>query len=851
MKQKVVITGGIGYIGTELCKIYSGESWYKDIVVIDSRFVSERITQLTDWGIRYINSDIFDEELLRKELSDADVIIHLAGITDVAYTKTESNEVQDNNIKRVGIEGTRNIIKFAGEKTKIIFPSTHVVYEGFEETKYNITEDVETCPILTYAKGKVQSEIDLFNSNKDFVVLRLASVYGYSTDTMRMGIMPNLFSKIASQNGTIKLFSGGVQLKSLVPLIDVARCMKFMAESENTREIYHLSKDNLTVKDVANLCKEINPKLTIIETQDEIPNLGYTISNEKLLATGFEFRYNLKDSLTEMISKWSAKEKRSDLEFIQRGDKEFIDERGKISNYELTEPINLIGYIESKAGTVRANHFHPIQEQKCLLVKGKYVSVIKDLSDPNALIETRLIKEGDIAVIKPNVAHTMVFLEDSIFLNLVRGEREHENYGITHTIPYILVDEKFRKQLVDGFKTECRSCGNIHMEKVISLGKSPLANNLLESKDQEFNTYPLEIDYCPSCHNVQLNFVVNPTEMFDNYLYVSSTAKSFRDHFEAAAIDYIDRFELNQNSLVIDIGSNDGVFLKPLRDRGVMVLGVEPAKNIAEIANASGIDTVNAFFDSETVQNIKKTHGKASLVTASNVFAHSDGLKEMAENVFDILEENGKFVIEVQYLLDTINDLTFDNIYHEHVNYWSVTSLNNFFNNLGLFIVDVEHVNTHGGSIRVFVGREKLESSNLNRFLQEEKNFGLQDYKTYVEFGDRVRELRENVNKNIRKLKQDYGRIAAYGSPAKATTALNFYGVDSSFIEYTVEDNKLKNNKVIPGTGIVIKDKQYCLENLPGVIVVLAWNFFEDIKRNNQDLIEKGVKFISIKDLEK
>lgn len=401
-----------------------------------------------------------------------------------------------------------------------------------------------------------------------------------------------------------------------------------------------------------------------------------------------------------------------------------------------------------------------------------------------------------------------------------------------------------------GFKTECRGCGSVITEEVLSLGNSPLANNLLENSSQEYETYPLEIEYCSKCHNVQLNYVVEPEKMFSNYLYVSSTAKSFREHFERAAVDYIGRFGLNEHSLVVDIGSNDGVFLKPLRDRSVRVVGVEPAKNISDIANSIGVTTINSFFNTDTVGQIKKIHGNARIVTASNVFAHSDDLVQMTNDVFSLLEENGNFVIEVQYLLDTINDLTFDNIYHEHVNYWSVTSISNFFERLGFFVVDVEHIDTHGGSIRVFVGRKKVESENLKKFLSEEDRFGLKDYSTYVKFGDKVRNLRENVRKNFDSLNSGM-RVAAYGSPAKATTALNFYGVDSSSIEYTVEDNPLKKNKVIPGTGIVIKDKQYCMENLPDVIVVLAWNFFDDIKRNNQDLIERGVRFVSIKDLEK
>ena len=843
-KNKIVITGGLGYIGSELCKLYSGEARYRDIVVIDSRFVSERVKQLREWGINFIQGSILDENLLEKELKGANLIIHLAGITDVAYTKTESNTDKDTEITNIGVNGTRNVLKYADEKCKIIFPSTHVIYEGFETTMMGITEDTAVKPILTYSTGKAISEVDIRESGKDYVILRLASVYGYSTDTMRMGIMPNLFSKIASQNGTIKLFSGGVQLKSLVPLIDVARCFKFMGENDFKNETYHLSKETMTVKEVAELCRKINPKLKIIETNDEIPNLGYTISNEKLLKTGFNFLYNIEGCINEMITNWAYRKEPEDLEYIIRGGKEFIDDRGKILNFELTEPINLIGYIESKYGTVRANHYHPIQEQKCLLIKGKYVSVVKDLDDPNAVIETRLIKEGDIAVIRPNVAHTMVFLEDSIFLNLVRGEREHENYGITHTIPYILVDDNFRKDIIAGYKSECRCCGNIHLEKVISLGTSPMANNLLDSKEETFEEFPLQMDYCSTCHNSQLSYVVPADKMFDNYLYVSSTSASFRKHFEEAAINYIDRFKLDSNSFVVDIGSNDGVALKPLQDRGVRVMGVEPAKNVAKIAIDNGIPTINVYFDENTFED----NNIVDLITASNVFAHADDLKGMTKNVFKLLKETGTFVVEVQYLLDTIKDLTFDNIYHEHVNYWSVTSINNFFNNLGFTVVDVEHIDTHGGSIRVYIQNGGEVSENVSKFLYSEEEFGLSDFKTYREFAERIGTSKKNVLKNIKKLKDDGYKLIGYGSPAKATTALNYYGITNDDIDFIVEDNELKHGKIIPRVNIPIKPKSELVgDNIK--VIILAWNFANEIKNNNKEFINNGIEFISIKDL--
>lgn len=851
--KKIVITGALGYIGTELCKLYSGEARFKNIVAVDTRFCSERVKQLRDWGIDFIQTSILDEERMKDILSDADTVIHLAGITDVAYTKTESNLEQDKNIKETAIVGTRNIINSVADNCKIIFPSTHVVYEGFEETKLDINESEQTCPTLSYANGKVQSEMDLRYSNKNYVILRFASVYGYSSDTMRTNIMPNLFSKIASQNGTIKLFSGGVQLKSLVPLLDVVRCLKFMEErTDINRELFHLSKDSMTVKEVAEICKDVNPKLKIIETDDEIPNLGYTISNKKLLSTGFKFRYNIKECIEEMIHNWSERKINPDLEYLDKGGKEYVDGRGRILNYELTEPINLIGMIDSKAGTVRANHYHPIQEQKCLLVEGQYISVIKDLSVPNSPIETRVVNKGDIAIIKPNVAHTMVFTQDSVFLNLVRGEREHENYGITHTIPYKLVDDELRDRLLSTYKTSCRSCGNIQLERCVSLGTSPLANNLVDSPDENVITYPLEMNYCPECHNCQLSVVVPPEQMFDEYLYVSSTSSKFVKHFEEAAEKYIQEFNLDEKyGIVVDVGSNDGIALKPFKEHSIKVVGVEPAKNIAKIANEKGILTYEDYFDYKLVNKIIDKHGKANLVTASNVFAHSDKLSEMAESAFNLLEDGGSFVVEVQYLLATIKDLTFDNIYHEHTNYWSVTSIDNFFRGMGVFVYRVEYIDTHGGSIRVYVSKDVnvVIEESVNEFIENEEKFGLTKISTYKDFGDKIDKIKCNVRKNMDKLKEQYGTIAGYASPAKATTALNFLGIDHNDIEYVVEDNELKHNKFIPCVNIPIKNKDYCLENLPDVVIVLAWNFFDYIKEQNQDLIDAGCKFINMNDL--
>tara|TARA_R100000008_G_scaffold86896_1_gene82580 strand:- start:7101 stop:9695 length:2595 start_codon:yes stop_codon:yes gene_type:complete len=850
-KKKIVITGGLGYIGSELCKLYSGLSWKYDITVIDRRFSSALVTQLRKWGFKYIQAGILDVSTIRGPLQNADVVIHLAGVTDVAYTATESNEELDSSIRETGVDGTRNIIELTSADCKIIFPSTHVVYEGFEDTMENISEEIQPTPVLTYSAGKVQSEEDLKNSGKNYVIVRLASVCGYSGDNMRINIMPNLFAKIASQGGQIKLFSGGVQLKSLVPLIDVARCFQFMEQHDEIRqEIFHCALESMTVKEVALMCQEFAPSVTLTETEDEIPNLGYTISNKKLLKTGFEFLYSIQGCIEEMVTNWSPHPIPPALEYTQQGANTYVDERGFITNYELTEPINLIGYIESKRGTIRANHFHPIQEQKCLLLKGRYISVVKDLLNPRSSLHTQIINPGDIAIIKPHVAHTMIFLEDSVFLNLVRGEREHDNYGVTHTLAYPLVDEVLKDSLLANYSRFCRVSGSAHLKPVLSLGFSPLANNLLDSPSEPEELFPLELVYCPESHNCQLSYSVPSSKMFDHYLYVSSTTQSFREHFERASEYYIKKFTLNHNSFVVDIGSNDGIALKPLQKKGIRTLGIEPATNVAQIANEAGVNTINEYFTKDLSGRITAQYGHADLITASNVFAHADNLTEIACAAFDVLKDDGVFIIEVQYLVDTIKDLTFDNIYHEHVNYWTVTSLNNFFNNLSSTIINVEHIDTHGGSLRLYVKRGEREiSAAVEEFLSEEDKFGIKNYSTYRDFAERVKRCKENVLLNLKKLKNQNLVLAGYGAPAKATTALNYYGITSEEISYIIEDNPLKHNKYIPGVKIPIYSKDMVSKEPPDVIIVMAWNFFEVIKENNQDLLNKGIKFISIKDL--
>ena len=353
------------------------------------------------------------------------------------------------------------------------------------------------------------------------------------------------------------------------------------------------------------------------------------------------------------------------------------------------------------------------------------------------------------------------------------------------------------------------------------------------------------MNYCENCHNCQLSVAVKAEKMFSHYLYTSSTSTKFREHFINAASLYVKQFKLNKDkSVIVDIGSNDGVGLKPFKDLGFKkLLGIEPAKKLAKLANKNEIKTFNGFLNKSNVRKIKL---KADVILASNVFAHADNLNEMAECMLSMLKKKGTLIIEVQYLVNTLKDLTFDNIYHEHYNYWSLTSLINFFKKFKIKIFKVEKINTHGGSIRVYINKNqkiKLDKSII-KTLNEEEKFGIKKYKTYQSFGNKVYKLRENFLKNLKKLKINSKKIIGFGAPAKATTALNFFGVNNE-IDFIVEDNSLKHNKIIPGVSIPIYPKTR-IKDKNNTIMVLAWNFFDEIKSKNKNLSNE---FINMKEL--
>ncbi len=397
--------------------------------------------------------------------------------------------------------------------------------------------------------------------------------------------------------------------------------------------------------------------------------------------------------------------------------------------------------------------------------------------------------------------------------------------------------------------TSCRVCGNKTFFEALSLGSSPLANSFLKKADlkNEERYFPLALKLCNSCGLLQLADIVNPDLMFKNYLYVSSTSRSFVEHFEKFAQDINKRFHLGRNTLVVDIGSNDGILLKPLKKLGAKTLGVDPAKNVVEIARKAGIETIADFFNERVARRILKKYGTAKIITAANVFAHTGNWDEFVKSAKILLSEDGVLIIEAPYLLDFIKKNLFDTVYHEHLSYVAINPLVKFFNKFGMIIFDVQKVSSHGGSIRVFIKNTKGPykfKRRFNRFMKKEKINGLTLTTTYEKFSKKIEMNRKLLVKMLSKLKDDGNKIVGYGAPAKGNTLLNYFGIGPELLEFIVDDSKLKQNYYTPGTHILITSPDKLKKIKFNYLLILAWNFADSIIKNHSYLRRRGVKFI-------
>lgn len=395
----------------------------------------------------------------------------------------------------------------------------------------------------------------------------------------------------------------------------------------------------------------------------------------------------------------------------------------------------------------------------------------------------------------------------------------------------------------------CRICRDTRIRKVLSFGPTPLANAFLRKEEvhRPEQYFPLDVNLCKTCGLVQLAHVVDPRLLFKEYVYVSSTSPVFVAHFEAFAKRVFNRFGLSKKSLVIDIGSNDGILLKPFKKLGTRVLGVEPDRTIAQLARKGGVETVSEFFSPTVAKKIVKKNGNAAVVTATNVFAHINDINAVVRGVKTLLSENGVFIIEAPYLVDFIEKNLFDTVYHEHLSYFSVSALNFFFEQVGMKVVDVERVETHGGSIRVFVQKGATAtpaSPSVRRLIALERRQKLYDEKTYRAYEQRILHNRAKLLTLLSGLKRQGKRLAGYGAPAKGNTLLNFFSIGTELLDYIVDDSPHKQGRHTPGKRIPVVSRERLVSDPPDYLLIIAWNFASAIMENNEAFRKQGGKFI-------
>lgn len=406
------------------------------------------------------------------------------------------------------------------------------------------------------------------------------------------------------------------------------------------------------------------------------------------------------------------------------------------------------------------------------------------------------------------------------------------------------MSDNSRHDLDHGPIRKCQACGFDGLELVIDLGHQPPCDSLLTPAqlDEAENTYPLRFLRCPNCSLAQIDYAVAPEVLFyADYPYRSGITSTLAHNLRSTGFKAIEKFLLNPGDLAVDIGSNDGTLLSAFKEKGMRVLGVEPT-NIANIANENGIPTIQRFFTQEVSRQVREEHGLASVVTAANMFAHVEKLGSLISGVESLLADGGIFITESHYLLDLLETVQYDSIYHEHLKYYSLKSLIRVFSEYNFTITDVDRIENYGGSIRVYAvkGRNLPISETVTRLLAEEERKGLYTSAPFKVFAERVRKSKFDLQQLLFNAKANGKTVVGVGCPGRSSTLVNYCGIDVDVMPIIAEQSSsLKLGLRLPGKHIPIVDEKLMFEEQPDYALILSWHYWRPIVKN---LRAKGLK---------